>query len=300
MPSENGRGPKSAVLGQHRGYLQTSSFLDTSNAVADRNAAQVCAAIEYVTAKAHDPVRNDDDRQAGAVSESSFSDLDNIVPNQHDTEAGATQECASTDVGDAVADHDVGKVCAAIESSFSDVDDAVWENDFCEAAAPKKGRKPNARNTPWNGVAAGLSRRVLEDGALVAVKQNPARTAVSRVKQVHRDVGEVGATTVKRNGRDVGYRRRNCDVGQVTTGERIVCKACDWQPVDGVWDSDIPAGAGVSGNGDGAVIGCVSVILGLHHGGQDQQEQQQKETGQSRSHALSLGWCCKQAWQGQG
>jgi hypothetical protein len=82
---------------------------------------------------------------------------------------------------------------------------------------------------------------------------------------------------------DVGAYRNAGQVGAVR--ERKVAEAGDWQAVDCVREIHRTAWAGVSRDGYRAVIDYVKE-LGLHRGGQAQEQQQQQEYARSRGLTL--------------
>ena len=130
--------------------------------------------------------------------------------------------------------------------------------------------------------AGAVLERIIPDG-VDAVGDHHAGQAGARSERPAPDAGDaVGDcdagqmdAVVERMVPDAGDTGGNRDDGQARAViERPIPDAGDRKAVDRTGDGDSPAEAGVSRDRDPAVIGRVSV-LGLHRGGQRQQQQQE-------------------------
>ena len=115
----------------------------------------------------------------------------------------------------------------------------------------------------------------MDERGLALVEQDPINTAIEGVERLHRYRAQAGAAS-ERIVPDAGDAVGDRDAGQAgAASERIVPDAGDREAINRAGDGHRTAGTVVSGDGDGAVIGRV-IVLGLHCGGQ-RQEQQQRE-----------------------
>ncbi len=141
---------------------------------------------------------------------------------------------------------------AVMERLVPDAGDAVGNRDAGQAGAGKERTVLDVGDAIGDRVASSFAPWTLDEQRLALVEQDPILAAIDGVERIHRDRAQAGAVI-----------------------ERKVPDAGDRQAIDRAGNDHRPAWAGVSRDGDRAVIGRV-IELGLHHGGQSQEQQQQQ------------------------
>jgi len=271
---------------------------DVGDAVADRDVGQTAATTEGLAPDAGDAVGDRDAAQAGADSERSAPDASDVVGDRDTGQACAAPERIGSDAGDAVWNRYAGQAGAITERRAPDAGDAVGDciaPGFASRILDERGLalvEQDPINTAIEGVerlhryraqADAPQERIIPDAGDAVADRNAGQAGAATERTApdagdavgDRDAGQAGAAR-ERIDPDACDAVRDRHAGQAgAASEGIVPDAGDREAANRAGDGHRTAGTVVSGDGDGAVI-CQVTELGLHCGGQRQEQQREQ------------------------
>ena len=116
------------------GQSRKCCFIDTYDAIRDRNACQAAATFERRRADAGDTIGNRDAREATAIVERGTADVSDTIRDRDARQAAATFERILADAGQLAvcAKCYRGQAIAMVERTFTNIRNAIGNSDFFE------------------------------------------------------------------------------------------------------------------------------------------------------------------------
>jgi len=154
--------------------------------------------------------------QAVALSEGIIADGRNAEGNVSVVRFEQTGESKGSDLAHVGAEYDVGQITASGERITSDIRNTVGHGNTRQVSTVEKSAIGYVGDSIRDEVSSSFTRRELNDGSLIAVKQHTSKTAVDGVERRNVYCGQ-GEAVSEHSGPNVRNTTANSDVGQRTT-----------------------------------------------------------------------------------